>query len=312
MDVNVKRVKKHYVTLRAKNKNKKIQKKKFVKHIHFIDTKSVEKNYNVETLNIRGLLRRNVAPRQISKVIPSMVQAHQPVGLATPSKVKRVQICGLFNSGTNLMANVISEIFDVVVGDEGHLDFWKHTVVGKQFAKQHVKKNTLYIVVSKNPYFQFHSFKKQLYSIKTNATNDINAFVKQCLSIKAPRSVVTDISNLEFKHFPHYWNSFYRHALNFIPNIVVVKYEDLLFNPHCVIDNLEKYMQLKNVNVNEVLSLVLNTPSKQSGKPRFGDSAKLYYDPENVKGLFDHETFQWINTRLDSDIMNALNYSFTS
>lgn len=223
---------------------------------------------------------------------------------------KRVQICGLFNSGTNLMTNIVNGIFDVKIGNEGHLDFWKHTVVGKKFAKNHIKKNTLHILVTKNPYFQFHSFKKQLYSIKTKNTDDINLFVKQTLSIKPPRFVVTDTSTLEFKNFPHYWNCFYRNALQNIPNIIVVKYEDLLFNSLGVVEALKKFMPAKNINIEDTLATIINTPSKESGKPRFGDSAKSFYDSQNIPNLFNTETFNWINTNLDSDIMNALDYSF--
>lgn len=273
----MKRTKKHYAGLRSKNKK--------------INCKP------------KFILKRNVKFEQPDHKQP------KPIVVDKNDKI-RVQICGLFNSGTNLMVNVIENVFNVHIGKEGHLDFWKHTVLSKQFAQKHVKKNTLYILVTKNPYFQFHSFKKQLYSIQTNNTSDVNVFVKQCLSIKPPRYVVTDMSTVEFKNFPHYWNSFYRNALKFIPNIIVVKYEDLLFNPISVIDTLKKYMPIKNINVDDTIEQIINTPSKQSGKPRFGDSAKTYYDPNNIQTLFTHDTFQWINTNLDCDVMKALNYSF--
>lgn len=301
--METKRIIKHYAALRSKNKKIQNKPKIFFKKIRFVDNPIKEEDNIKKTIVLTHKISPQLKIEQIKPITPLLSEPQVTMK-------KSVQICGLFNSGTNLMTNVISEIFDVNVGHEGHLDFWKHTVIGKNFAKKYINKNTLYIVVSKNPYFQFHSFKKQPYSIKTKDTNDINTFVKQNLSIKAPRLVVTDTSNLEFKNFPQYWNSFYRHALKFIPNVIVIKYEDLLFNPHSVIDNLKKYMPMKNVNIDDVIQDVLNTPSKQSGKPRFGDSAKSYYDPQNIPGLFDHDTFHWINTRLDSDIMNALNYSF--
>lgn len=305
--MEMKRIKEHYAALRSKNK-KTPNKPKGCKNIHFVKTKITPEINVTKTILINHKHKRIAKTTEKAKL--KNISFKQINLVETQKKPKAVQICGLFNSGTNLVTNIISEIFDVTIGKEGHLDFWKHTVIGEGFAKKHIKKNTLYIVVTKNPYFQFHSFKKELYSIKTKDTKDINTFVKQNLSIKPPLLVVTDTSNLEFKNFPQYWNSFYRNTLKFIPNIIIVKYEDLLFDPHSVIDNLKKYMPLKNVNINDILSSVLNTPSKESGKPRFGESAKSYYDPQNIPDLFNHDTFQWINTRLDSDIMNALNYSF--
>jgi hypothetical protein len=237
--------------------------------------------------------------------------------------MKIVQILGLFNSGTNLLYKIVNTLFDVKIGDEGHTLFWKHTVLGNDFAKKHVKcgNKHVYLVVSKNPYFQFHSFKKAPYSIRLRNTakiNDVNVFVKKSFYILPPGKVVTDKYTLSFKHFPNYWNSFFDATIKYLPkqNTLYIKYEDIIFNIETVIDKLKELIPLKKEFINDddllksTLISILETPAKNSGKPRFGSEALKYYDDSTIKNLYKATTFKWINSELSKRLMNKLNYSF--
>lgn len=234
--------------------------------------------------------------------------------------MKVIQILGLFNSGTNLLYAILNEIFDVYVGSEGHTMFWKHSVVGKQFAKKYVKisNNTYYLIVTKNPYFQFQSFKKSPYSIriKNYKTNQLSldAFVNKPMYIVLPKNTTTDLSTLNFKHCPHYWNKFHLSAFRNLPpnNTIVVRYEDLLFNSDAIIKELAKFFPLKNQYLDETLlkntlNGIFNKPSKSSGQPRFGNSAKQFYS-SNVKNLYSSQTLNWISSQLNKDVMDILQY----
>jgi hypothetical protein len=237
--------------------------------------------------------------------------------------MKVVQILGLFNSGTNLLYKIIDTLFDVKIGAEGHTLFWKHTVLAKEFAKKHApqKQRNVYIVISKNPYFQFHSFKKAPYSIRLrNATSnvDIDNFVKKSFYIITPRKVITDTSQLSFKHCPHYWSAFYDGASKHLPEkqTLFIKYEDILFNVDSIISQLKTLLPLKDEFINDpellqkTLSEILDTPAKTSGKPRFGKGAKEYYKESNIKQLYKPNTFRWINDGLSKNVMQKLGYQF--
>jgi hypothetical protein len=238
--------------------------------------------------------------------------------------MKVIQILGLFNSGTNLLYSILNEIFDVYVGAEGHTLFWKHTVIGKNFARKHIKpsENTFYLIVTKNPYFQFHSFKKSPYSIKLKKHRinqlSLDAFVDKPLCIMLPKGVITDLSTLNFNHCPHYWNKFHMSAFKNLPpkNTIIIKYEDLLFNTNAIISELTKFFPLKNQYLNETylrstIDGLLNKPSKSSGQPRFGNTAKQFYS-SNVHALYNKDTLSWITSQLNKDIMDILHYDVIS
>ena len=236
--------------------------------------------------------------------------------------MKNIQIVGLFNSGTNLMYNIINTLFDVNIGNEGHTHFWKHSVIGPDFAKKYISKlnNTHYIIITKNPYFQFHSFKKAPYSIKlknySKKTNlSIDEFVTKSFFMILPKNVITDTTNLSFKNFPVYWNRFHNSAFKQLPSntTIHVKYEDLIFDPQSIIDTLTSTFPLKDEFtdrklLNDALMKILESPSKNSGKPRFGNAAKEYYDSNNIISLYKPSTFTWMKKELDHDLMRRLNY----
>ena len=238
--------------------------------------------------------------------------------------MKVIQILGMFNSGTNLLFTILDELFDVNVGNEGHTLFWKHSVVGKQFANKHVKvsQNNYYLIVTKNPYFQFQSFKKSPYSIKLkNHKIDsltLDEFVNKSIYIALPKNVITDLSTLNFQNCPHYWNKFHSSAFKNLPpnNTIVVRYEDLLFNSESVIRELIKFFPLKPQYLNEnnlknALRSIFNKPAKSSGHPRFGSSAKQFYS-SNVKNLYNKQTLNWISSQLNKDITNILRYDIVT
>jgi len=236
--------------------------------------------------------------------------------------MKVVQILGLFNSGTNLLYKIVDSLFDVKIGDEGHTLFWKHSVIGKDFAKRHIKGGDkyIYLVVSKNPYFQFHSFKKAPYSIRlrnTTLSTNIDNFVKKSFYVLPPRKAIADTYSLSFKNCPHYWNSFFESTFKYIPtkNVEYIKYEDVIFDTQSIVNRLKLILPLKKEFMNDTILLnttlmnILKTPAKKSGKPRFGKEATQYYNDSTIKDLYKEDTFKWMNTQLSKKLMEKLGYS---
>lgn len=234
--------------------------------------------------------------------------------------MKIIQILGLFNSGTNLVYSILNELFDVHVGKEGHTLFWKHTVIGKNFAKKYATDDVYYIVVTKNPYFQFHSFKKSPYSIKLKNYHNydqlsLDTFVEKPFFIMLPSKTLSDMTTLNYKNCPHYWNKFHTSAFKHLPpnKTIIIRYEDILFNSKKIIYELCKFFPLKQqyqldpIVLQNSLNNILNRPSKSSGKPRFGASAKQFYSSD-YKTLYKPKTIEWLRSELNKDIMEILRY----
>lgn len=241
-------------------------------------------------------------------------------------KKLNVQIIGMFNSGTNLLAKIISCVFDAHIHNEGHTHFWKHTTISKPFSKNVVSKfkNTIYVIIAKNPYFQFHSLKKSPYSIRVRGRHpgsyksmNINIFVKKSFFLVLPHNVpLTDRSTLSFSNFPDYWNRFYGYAHKHLNDkkCIFIRYEDLLFNIQNVISNLQTQIPLKAEYTDpqllqSTIDAILNTPAKDSGNSRYGNTAKQHYSPSNIPNLYNKKTFNWINAHLDGNVLKLFSYS---
>ena len=55
---------------------------------------------------------------------------------------------------------------------------------------------------------------------------------------------------------------------------------------------------------------IFDKPSKLSGKPRFGQHAKIFYCLSNIPKLYKSPTLKWINSELDKNTIESLQYQF--
>lgn len=206
-----------------------------------------------------------------------------------------VQIIGLFNTGTNLVASIIKNLYKCTIHSEGNTLFWKHSFVTPQFIKEQLiySKNmgvnsanqTYFIIVIKHIDSWIDSIKKKPYTLSIN-DDDNN---RKCV-LKPPRNIKNihyflPNKDYTFDSLVECWNEFYTSAIRSLPynRTIIVRYEDLILQPHYVIKSLSskltlKDAYLKNTNlINKTLYTIFNTPSKKTGNPRYGEGAKEYY-----------------------------------
>jgi hypothetical protein len=241
------------------------------------------------------------------------------------NNIPTVQIVGAFNTGTNLVTRVINAIFDVNIQKEGHTIFWKHTCLSNNFK---IDPNVWYIIVTKHPYWWFHSIRKAPYSLKTENPNlPIGDFLKQKIRVQFPRmSYTTDRGNIYFANFIDYYNKFYNGCLEFLPKnkTIVIRYYDFLHNPMKTVLSLAKCLPakkpLKSLNkpkrnnskakelANDKIKKIFVRPTKHHGNPRHGMNAINWYKKGNLNKLFNDEEYNWINKCLDKKLLGEIGY----
>lgn len=190
-----------------------------------------------------------------------------------------VQIIGLFNSGTNLMAKIIKHLFDCHIHIEGHTIFWKHSFVTKDFLiHSHQKNNssTHFVVVIKHIECWKESMKKRMYTLEEDEHGSVTLHPPQMNVANCNDSVV-------FKSYNDCWNQYYTSAISNIPGnrVSIIRYEDILFHPKKVIEKLSKKIKLKDKYrtkpYTSELNQIMQKPAKKTGNSKYGNEAKKYY-----------------------------------
>jgi hypothetical protein len=237
-----------------------------------------------------------------------------------------VQLIGAFNTGTNLLAKVISKIFDTTIHPEGHTNFWKHTTITDNFDLKSTP-NILYIVISKHPYFWFHSVYKRQYTIKTEKTIhhkiSVGEYIKQPIVLGLPGCVRTNPNITTFTDFVDYYNKLYNGTRQYLPqkNTIFIQYEQFISNPMESVLQLSKVLRVRgyqhlNLDKNKdlqrrieiILKGILSQPTKSHGNPKHGVNATQWYSKSNIPKLFNDADRNWIDTRLDNELIDFLKY----
>jgi hypothetical protein len=249
---------------------------------------------------------------------------------------RKIQMVGAFNTGTNLVGKVISKVFNVDLHPAGHTTFWKHTCLTESFSNDtrseisNITKSpnipkTWYIVVVKHPYWWLHSIKRCHYSLKTiNPELPIGDFIKQPIRVQFPRmSYPTDRDNIHFDNFVDYYNKFYNGCLKYLPKeqTIVVRYIDFLENPMDSIMKFAEHFPIKGYRTNQfknnkiaqkavkhTIRKIFLQPTKRHGNPRHGKQATSWYKKSNLSKLFKQNTYDWINSNLDENLLEKLEY----
>lgn len=268
---------------------------------------------------------RNVAAAHVTHVAPAKRGMVQVAPTKRVASQKTVQIVGAFNTGTNLVARVLGALFNVNVQSEGHTAFWKHTCLTKEFAEkvQNDHPNMWYVVVAKHPYWWFHSMRKAPYSLKTeNPDLPVEAFIQQRINVHFPRmDYKTTGDNVSFDNFVDYYNQFYNACRMYLPKerTVWVRYIDFFENPlKCVMSwtphfPLKPLKQIQSKNsksetLKNKIDQIFVQPTKHHGLPRHGLIAKDYYKRQNLSKIFTQKGYDWINEKLDTNLMTHLGY----
>jgi hypothetical protein len=284
---------------------------------------------------------------------------------------KTVQIIGAFNTGTNLIVKMLDALFKINLQVEGHTIFWKHTCITDNFhIPTHLSSGSVpallpnslvsaspavstspaspnlkiwYIVVTKHPYWWFHSIHKRQYSLTTeNKPGKVGIFIREPIRVTGPidsKFTDTSLNATEFPDFVDYYNKFYNGCRNYLPKeqTIYINYTDILDNPMAIIDKLADIFPLKrnyrgkpppiyslvatkNANPNYTkdydlmthlkssLNKILLCPTKKHGDPRYGKKALEWYKQTNLEKLFNKGELDWINDRLDNSLMLFLGF----
>jgi hypothetical protein len=135
-----------------------------------------------------------------------------------------VQILGPFNTGTNLLHQIISTAYNTKIGPIGSTIIWKHSIIDNVVVRNKIK-NVLKIVMVRDPYFWLRSLEKKRYTLesKSKNPNDINQLlVKPC-----------KLRTHKFSNCVQLWNYYYKNYLNFLSKdrTLYISYEQLIFEP---------------------------------------------------------------------------------
>ena len=250
-------------------------------------------------------MRTHKIPKTVgTHKIPKTVGTHKIPKVVPPT----VQIVGAFNSGTNVVIKLIKSLFNVTLHPEGHTLFWKHTRPTLELVTKQPKK-VLYIVVVKHPLFWFHSIHKKPYAMSTaKLASELStiAYIKQSVALL----------NETYYDFVDYYNQFYNSCRANLPSeqTVFINYTDLLTQPMNVIEQLSACLPYHTrictdqKAIAKVITTVLARPAKSHGQPRYGGEAARWYAAANLSKLFNVPDSQWINERLDQNLIRFLGY----
>ncbi len=198
-----------------------------------------------------------------------------------------VQLIGTFNSGTNLVANIIKQFFDCKIHTEGHTLFWKHSLLTNEFMADVIKNmeqsqsSTFFIIVIKRLDWWLDSISKHKYTIEFQ---DSNVIINPPFRRPQDKFIVPN-NHIVFNSLEEYYNTFYESAFKSIPSkrILVLRYQDVLLHSINVIKQIANKIPLKKIyklNPNiltKELTEILEKPAKKTGNSRYGNKAKQYY-----------------------------------
>lgn len=245
-----------------------------------------------------------------------------------------VQILGPFNSGTNVMKDLLLSGFDVDIGRKGQKWVWKHSY---QLGPRKLKKmpsGVLNIVMVRDPYFWFQSVRKAPYTLRWTGIGSaghrvrvskligMSGHMTYCPKVfrhGVEKKTSSDRLEYRFDSLISLWNHYYQEYTTHLSSssncrVVFVKYEDLIQSPESVISVLSQYLPRKNgVDMSNMVEAISGA-SKQHGQPVSGrDQALKKLRSSNARlGCYDLRARQLIHLKIDRSLMDQFGYSIIS
>jgi hypothetical protein len=251
-------------------------------------------------------------PTAVPTLVPTPVPTQVPIPVPTPApsiflqknklnkKWAEVQILGPFNTGTNLLHQIISRAYDTKIGPIGSTIIWKHTIIDNIVVRNKIK-NVLKIVMVRDPYFWLRSLEKKRYTLesKSRNPNDINQLlVKPC-----------KLRTHKFSNCVQLWNYYYKNYLNLLSKdrTLYISYEQLIFEPEKVINVLSEYIQLKPTYEMKDIITIMRQPSNKRAK-NHKDAVAYNKNSNNRKNVYDPSIQTFIQKNLDKELMKIFGY----
>ncbi len=192
------------------------------------------------------------------KIIPIQNKLSNIPKQLNQKKFKFIQIYGPFNTGTNLLVNLMQNIFHYKIPEAGSTHYWKHSTVLNNYA------NTFHICITKNPFSWFESLKKESYTLKWNKNISI---LNQRVVLESDKKY---IKPRPFPSITNLWTFYYQTYINFQKNYphntIFILYEDLIYNTDNIFENISKIINIPLPNDYEnIKNNTLKKPAKQHG-----------------------------------------------
>lgn len=170
------------------------------------------------------------------------------------SKYKKVQISGMFDSGTNLVYKTLRLNFptemDAMCRGGGHCYWDKHAAPNDN--AEHLEDDMLIIQMVRSPVSQLSSWKKAPYALEECA----GMWSRSC-----------DTGGVSYRNVADVWNKYtggYDRLVQQRDNAIVVEYERLVIEPEAVINRIASLLDL-SLPGGKVR--ILSSPAKTHGAP---------------------------------------------
>jgi hypothetical protein len=213
---------------------------------------------------------------------------------------KQILIIGPFNTGTNLLNNIISnsDVIDLVDNDSiviynnDNEPIHKHTLIIKDINNYLLEKNNIVIIMYKNVYNWLYSIKKCSYDIVfSNMYSEVELYSKKFSNM------------IELYNF-YYIN--YISILNNFNNVIFMDYEKIIDN-NTSFDYINSKLQKVNLQItspNKIM-IELSKPSKNHGAPiNSAIDAKNNYKQNNEMVKQFVQKIPVLNKSVKSSIIN--------
>ena len=175
---------------------------------------------------------------------------------------KKISIFGAWNTGTNLISNILSNSNCVLLSNEENVEFendvWKHHPKYSVIEPIAKDPNRIVVIMYRNIYSWLNSMQKSSYELKFQSINSI-------------AQIKTNDMDMSFRHILHVYNHYYSNYIklfNHYLNVVFFDYQKIA-NEEIAFDYINFKLSKVNLKIKAKYKVIqqLIQPSKQHGKP---------------------------------------------
>lgn len=215
----------------------------------------------------------------------------------------KYQILGLYNSGTNLLAEILNNLnldCDMSTSSKGSTILWKHTLHIEEIIKLQQNNNIKIIILLRNPFFWFHSFIKSNYIHFIDNKNPI--FKRELLYNSKIFYKDKDNDTIHFNDLIELFNYYITitEKLNNKDNCFFITYEEIIYKT-----KMKELFNFLNINyTNNMIDVYNNTlkiPSKKHGNPTNISTSLIKNEYKNIENIYTKDEIYYINNLLTHD-----------
>ena len=194
---------------------------------------------------------------------------------------KQITIKGLERSGTGFIFKSLE------------YNIMRDTVFQGTKHDLYLEEDANIVLVVRNPYSWFASFRDFCNTKSTTRTNKIGATIHEAIPL---------------------WNEFYSKYISYKnKNVFIVKYEDFTREPENYFNRIVDFFDLKAYdNYTPILEYVNNYSLRAESGDGFPDSRKSYYLDKQFLGDLSHHEIETISGLLNKNLIKKLSYKLES